>query len=221
MPSEPAAARGRRLEPPRLAAATVVGSPPGADEDPGRPFSGRAWLPGEAGPEARRRPPPPRRSSGALPRSWSSARFGSSSRRPSSWALRRRAVAVGPPPDRDGVGRGERIHLYHRRRSIHVSPASETRTSKRLMPGGQARAVIAERVWRGLARPPERLGGRSARRDAGRGRSRGGAGVGAVGRVPGCGSLVVLVTLAQYVGIVEALADEADREDGDDGETMH
>ena len=32
---------------------------------------------------------------------------------------------------------------------------------------------------------------------------------------------VVLGTLELYVGIVEALADEADREDGDDGETMH
>ena len=32
---------------------------------------------------------------------------------------------------------------------------------------------------------------------------------------------VVLATLELYVGIVEALADEADREDGDDGETMH
>ena len=32
---------------------------------------------------------------------------------------------------------------------------------------------------------------------------------------------VVLTTLELYVGIVEALADEADREDGDDGETMH
>ena len=32
---------------------------------------------------------------------------------------------------------------------------------------------------------------------------------------------VVLTTLELYVGIVDALADEADREDGDDGETMH
>ena len=30
---------------------------------------------------------------------------------------------------------GARIHLHHRRRSIHVSPASETRTSKRLSSG--------------------------------------------------------------------------------------
>ena len=33
---------------------------------------------------------------------------------------------------------------------------------------------------------------------------------------------VVLATLALYLGIVESLADEADREDADDGgETMH
>ena len=33
------------------------------------------------------------------------------------------------------AGRGERIHLHHRRRSIHVSPASETRASKRVEAG--------------------------------------------------------------------------------------
>ena len=32
---------------------------------------------------------------------------------------------------------------------------------------------------------------------------------------------VVLATLAQYLGIIETLADEADREDVDNGETMH
>ena len=87
-----------------------------------------------------------------------------------------------------------------------------------------ARAVIAERVHRGVATPPERLAvaaldempdeedpaavrawaPSAAFRDAVRS--------------------VVLATLAQYVGIVEALADEADRQDGDDGndgETMH
>ena len=84
-----------------------------------------------------------------------------------------------------------------------------------------ARAVIAERVHRGVATPPERLAitaldempddadpaalrawlPSAAFRDAVRS--------------------VVLATLEQYVGIVEALADEADREDGDDGETRH
>ena len=84
-----------------------------------------------------------------------------------------------------------------------------------------ARAVIAERVHRGVATPPERLAvaaldempdeddpaavrawaPSAAFRDAVRS--------------------VVLATLEFYVGIVEALADEADREDGDDGETMH
>ncbi len=84
-----------------------------------------------------------------------------------------------------------------------------------------ARAVITERVHRGVAMPPDRLAvaaldempdeddpaavrawaPSAAFRDAVRS--------------------VVLATLEQYVGIVEALADEADREDGDDGETMH
>ena len=84
------------------------------------------------------------------------------------------------------------------------------------------RAVIAERVHRGVASPPERLAvaaldempdeddtaavrawaPSAAFRDAVRS--------------------VVLATLALYLGIVESLADEADREDTDDGgETMH
>ena len=83
-------------------------------------------------------------------------------------------------------------------------------------------AVIAERVHRGVASPPERLAvaaldempdeddpaavrawaPSAAFRDAVRS--------------------VVLATLALYLGIVESLADEADREDADDGgETMH
>ena len=85
-----------------------------------------------------------------------------------------------------------------------------------------ARAVIAERVHRGVATPPKRLAvaaldempdeddpaavrawaPSAAFRDAVRS--------------------VVLATLALYLGIVESLADEADREDADDGgETMH
>ena len=84
-----------------------------------------------------------------------------------------------------------------------------------------ARAVIAERVQRGVATPAERLAvaaldempdeedpvavrawaPSAAFRDAVRS--------------------VALSTLEQYVGIVEALADDADREDGDGGETMH
>ena len=85
-----------------------------------------------------------------------------------------------------------------------------------------ARAVIAERVRRGIATPDERLvvavlnempdendpaavrawAPSAAFRDAVRS--------------------VVLATLALYLGIVESLADDADREDADDGgETMH
>ena len=45
---------------------------------------------------------------------------------------------------RDGPGRGEGIHLHHRRRSIHVSPASETRTSKRLRPGLSWRSGVIQ-----------------------------------------------------------------------------
>ena len=84
------------------------------------------------------------------------------------------------------------------------------------------RAVVAERVHCGVASPPERLAvaaldempdeddpaavrawaPSTAFRDAVRS--------------------VVLATLALYLGIVESLADEADREDADDGgETMH
>ena len=48
--------------------------------------------------------------------------------------MRRRAVGVG--------ARG--IHLHHRRRSIHVSPASETRTSKRLRPGPSWRSGVIQ-----------------------------------------------------------------------------
>ena len=86
-----------------------------------------------------------------------------------------------------------------------------------------ARAVIAERVHRGVTTPPERLA------------------VAALDEMPAeddpaavrawapsaafrdAVRSVVLATLEQYVGIVEVLADEADREDGDDddGETMH
>ena len=43
-----------------------------------------------------------------------------------------------------GRRRGEGIHLHHRRRSIHVSPASETRTSKRLRPGPSWRSGVIQ-----------------------------------------------------------------------------
>ena len=84
-----------------------------------------------------------------------------------------------------------------------------------------ARAVIAERVRRGAATPPERLA------------------VAALDEMPDeedpaavrawapsaafreAVRSVVLATLAHYVGIVEALADDDDRDDGDGGETMH
>ena len=84
-----------------------------------------------------------------------------------------------------------------------------------------ARAVIAERVHRGGATPPERLA------------------VAALDEIPAADDpaavrawasaaafrdavhSVVLATLEFYVGIVKALADEADREDDDDCETMH
>ena len=44
----------RRPERPRLPPAAIAGGPPVAGEDPGRPFSGRARVAVEAGPEARR-----------------------------------------------------------------------------------------------------------------------------------------------------------------------
>ena len=84
-----------------------------------------------------------------------------------------------------------------------------------------ARAVAAERVHRGVATPPERLA------------------VAALGEMPDeddpaavrawvpsaafrdAVRSVVLATLAQYLGIVEALADQADQADADGGETMH
>ena len=63
-----------------------------------------------------------------------------------------------------------------------------------------ARTLIAERVRRGVATPAEHLAWApsAAFREAVRS--------------------AALATLALYVGIVETLADEADR---DDGETMH
>ena len=84
------------------------------------------------------------------------------------------------------------------------------------------RAVVAERVHRGVASPPERLA--VAARDempdeddpaAVRAWAPSAAFRDAV-------RSVVLATLALYLGIVESLADEADREDADEGgETMH
>ena len=64
-------------------------------------------------------------------------------------------------PRRDG-GRSEGIHLHHRRRSIHVSPASETRTSKRLMPGSIWRSGVIQTMppraaWRCLRHPADGL----------------------------------------------------------------
>ena len=84
-----------------------------------------------------------------------------------------------------------------------------------------ARALIAERVRRGVATPAEHLAvvvldempdeddpaavrawtPSAAFREAVRS--------------------AALATLALYVGIVETLADETNRDDGDDGETMH
>ena len=88
-------------------------------------------------------------------------------------------------------------------------------------PARAARAIITERVRRGVATPSERLTvvvldemrveedpaavtawvPSAAFRDAVRS--------------------VVVVTVKHYIGIVEALADEADREDDDNGEAMH
>ena len=85
------------------------------------------------------------------------------------------------------------------------------------------RAVIAERVHRGVASPPERLAVAALDEmpneddpPAARAWVPSGAFRDAV-------RLVVLATLAQYLGIVEALADQADQGDADDGggETMH
>ena len=103
-----------------------------------------------------------------------------------------------------------------------------------------ARAVIAERVHRGGATPPGRRHATGAAP-----RHRGGAtpperlAVAALDEIPAADDpaavrawasaaafrdavhSVVLATLEFYVGIVKALADEANREDDDDCETMH
>ena len=83
-----------------------------------------------------------------------------------------------------------------------------------------ARAVIAERVGRGIATPAERLAGAAIDEmpdeddpDAVRAWAPSAAFRDAV-------RSAALATLALYVGIVETLADEADRDDGG-GETMH
>ena len=67
---------------------------------------------------------------------------------------RRRALERGC----GGTGRGEGIHLHHRRRSIHVSPASETRTSKRLRPGSSWRSGVIQ-TMRASTRPAPRARG--------------------------------------------------------------
>ena len=71
----------------------------------------------------------------------------------------RRAAARG----RGGTGRGRRIHLHHRRRSIHASPASETRTSKRLMPGWSWRAGVIHTMRASTKRRPRAPRPRSSR----------------------------------------------------------
>ena len=55
---------------------------------------------------------------------------------------------------RGGTGRGKGIHLHHRRRSIHVSPASETRTSKRLRPGLSWRSGVIQTMRASTRRVP-------------------------------------------------------------------
>ena len=121
----------------------------------------------------------------ARPCSWSSPRYAagavSSSGRPSSQALRRRsAPEAGPAGVRaDGclgeaargrrrgleLGRGAAgrarggVHLHPRSRSSHMSPASETWTSKRLMPGWSARSRVIQKMRASTRRRP-----RSARR---------------------------------------------------------
>ena len=67
---------------------------------------------------------------------------------------RRRALEGG----RGGTGRGEGIHLHHRRRSIHVSPASETRTSKRLRPGASWRSGVIQTMRASTTRRPQSPG---------------------------------------------------------------
>ena len=59
---------------------------------------------------------------------------------------------------RGGTGRGKGIHLHHRRRSIHVSPASETRTSKRLRPGLSWRSGVIQTMRASTRRVPRARG---------------------------------------------------------------
>ena len=84
-----------------------------------------------------------------------------------------------------------------------------------------ARTLIAERVRRGVATPAEHLAVAVLDEipdeddpDAVRAWAPSAAFREAV-------RAAALATLALYVGIVETLADEADRDDGDGGETMH
>ena len=58
-----------------------------------------------------------------------------------------------------------RIHLHHRRRSIHVSPASETRASKRLTSDPQP-PVRRDPHDEGVDQPPAAGGGRLLRHPA-------------------------------------------------------
>ena len=74
-------------------------------------------------------------------------------------AARRRSVGGGrSSARRGGTGRGKGIHLHHRRRSIHVSPASETRTSKRLRPGLSWRSGLIQTMRASTRRVPRARG---------------------------------------------------------------
>ena len=68
----------------------------------------------------------------------------------------RRRGGARAPPRRDRPGRGNPSR--HRRRSIHVSPASETRTSKRLRPGPSWRSGVIQTMRASTRRAPRARG---------------------------------------------------------------
>ena len=172
----------RRHEGARLAATAADGGPPVARQHPGGPFRGRALLAGEPGSEARRghrrrrarrgspllvelgevagerrvletptREPGVEAADGAGVRPSGVRADGGRGEPPGG---RRRTLELG----RGGTGRGRRIHLHHRRRSIHVSPAAETRTSKRLMPGSSWRSGVIPTMRASTRRRPRPAG---------------------------------------------------------------
>ncbi len=85
---------------------------------------------------------------------------------------------------------------------------------------GAARAVITERVRRGVATPAERLAAAALAEMPNEDDPAAVRAWAPSAAFRNAVHSVVRATLVQYADIVEALADEADREDGEDGETV-